>query len=130
MKILVGHAGSDSSEDALLLAKQHAIAFQGSVMVAMALRENQASQADVVDQAKIDLAKAEAMFKEFGIPCETRLLANRLMPGENIVTLAREEAVSEIIIGLRRRSKLGKLLFGENVQYVIVNAPCPVVIVK
>lgn len=130
MKILVGHAGSDSSDDALTLAKQHAKAFQGSVIVAMALRGNQASQPDVVEQAKIDLARAEDLFKASGIPCETRLLTNRIMPGEGIVALAREEAVGEIIIGLRRRSKLGKLLFGENAQYVIVNAPCPVVTVK
>ena len=38
--------------------------------------------------------------------------------------------VEEIIIGVRRRSKVGKLLFGSTAQYVILNAPCPVVSVK
>ena len=38
--------------------------------------------------------------------------------------------VDMIFIGVRRRSKVGKLLFGSTAQYVILNAPCPVVSVK
>ena len=37
---------------------------------------------------------------------------------------------NEIIIGVRRRSKVGKLLFGSNAQYIILMAQCPVVAVK
>jgi nucleotide-binding universal stress UspA family protein len=53
-----------------------------------------------------------------------------LQAGEDIVLLAEENKVDEIIIGVRRRSKVGKLLFGSTAQYVILNAPCPVVSVK
>jgi nucleotide-binding universal stress UspA family protein len=38
--------------------------------------------------------------------------------------------MEEIIIGVRRRSKVGKLLFGSTAQYVILKAPCPVVSVR
>jgi nucleotide-binding universal stress UspA family protein len=38
--------------------------------------------------------------------------------------------VDEIIIGIEKRSKVGKLLFGSNAQYIILEAPCPVVSVK
>jgi nucleotide-binding universal stress UspA family protein len=51
-------------------------------------------------------------------------------PGEDLVEFAAEHQAAEIIIGIRRRSKVGKLLFGSTAQFVILNAPCPVVTVK
>ena len=48
-------------------------------------------------------------------------------PGER---LANENGIDEVIIGVHRRSKVGKLVFGSTAQYVILNAPCPVVAVK
>jgi len=53
-----------------------------------------------------------------------------LEAGEDLVQLAEEKQIDEIIIGVRRRSKVGKLIFGSTAQYVILNAPCPVVSVK
>jgi nucleotide-binding universal stress UspA family protein len=53
-----------------------------------------------------------------------------MTPGEDLVDFAKEQAVDEIIIGIKRRSKVGKLLFGSNAQYIIIKAPCPVVTVK
>ncbi|MDX9786117.1 MAG: universal stress protein [Desulfobacterales bacterium] len=35
-----------------------------------------------------------------------------------------------IVIGIRRRSKLDKLLFGSNAQYIVIKAHCPVLCVK
>jgi len=34
------------------------------------------------------------------------------------------------VVGVRRRSKVGKLLIGSTAQHVILNAPCPVVSIK
>jgi nucleotide-binding universal stress UspA family protein len=53
-----------------------------------------------------------------------------MTPGEDLVDYAGENGIDEIIIGIKRRSKVGKLLFGSNAQYVILKAPCPVVTVK
>ena len=47
-----------------------------------------------------------------------------------LVEFADQNDIIEIVIGVRRRSKVGKLLFGSTAQYVILTAPCPVVSVK
>ncbi len=44
-------------------------------------------------------------------------------------TAAREEA-ELLVIGLRRRSPVGKLFIGSIVQEIVLNAPCPVLAVK
>jgi len=46
------------------------------------------------------------------------------------VEFAADKKVDEIIIGIEKKSKVGKLLFGSNAQYIILQSACPVVSVK
>ena len=130
MKILVGFDGSNSAKDALALAKKHAVAFNANVIVITSLTGGSVTHAVEVEHANEDLEYAKKMFDEDGIPCEAKLLIRGMTPGEDLVSFAKENAVDEIIIGIKRRSKVGKLLFGSNAQYVIIKAPCPVVTVR
>lgn len=130
MKILVGYDGSNSAKDALALAKKHATAFNAEVIVVSSLTGGSVTHAVEVEHANEDLEYAKKPFDEAGIPCTTKLLVRGMTPGEDLIDFAKENAVDEIIIGIKRRSKVGKLLFGSNAQYVIIKAPCPVVTVK
>ena len=130
MKILVGYDGSNSAKEALDLAKNHAIAFKGEVDVVTSMVKGTERERQDMDQAKRGLEYAEALFKENNIPCKTHLLIRGLSSGEDLVEFAQENNIDEIIIGVRRRSKVGKLLMGSTAQYVILNANCPVVTVK
>ena len=130
MKILVGYDGSNSAKDALALAKKHAAAFDATVTIVSSLTGGSVTHSVDVEQATENLELAKKMVDGDGIQCETKLLVRGMTPGEDIVDYAREKAIDEIIIGIKRRSKVGKLLFGSNAQYIIINAPCPVVTVK
>ena len=64
------------------------------------------------------------------IECETKLSVCTLQPGEDVVQYAKTNNVDQIVVGVKRRSKVGKFVFGSNAQYVILEAPCPVLTVK
>lgn len=51
-------------------------------------------------------------------------------PAEEIVAMAAERDVDVIVIGLRRRSPVGKLLLGSTAQRILLDADCPVLAVK
>ncbi|SDO54105.1 universal stress protein [Desulforhopalus singaporensis] len=70
------------------------------------------------------------VFDKEGIACETHLLIRGVAPGEDIVRYAKQKEVDEIIIGIKKRSKIGKMVFGSNAQYIILEAHCPVLTVK
>ncbi|MEJ2284271.1 MAG: universal stress protein [Desulfobacterales bacterium] len=53
-----------------------------------------------------------------------------MSPGEDLVQFVKDREIDELIVGVKRRSKVGKLIFGSNAQYIILMAPCPVVAVK
>jgi nucleotide-binding universal stress UspA family protein len=130
MKILVGYEGSNSAKEALRLAITHAKAFEAEVIVITSLTGGSITEEAEIGNANDHLAEAEKMFKDAGIPCETHLLVRGMQPGEDIVNFAAETKADAIIIGVKRRSKVGKLLFGSNAQYVILKAHCPVTTVK
>lgn len=56
--------------------------------------------------------------------------SSTLEPSEEIVTLATELRADLIVIGLRKRTPVGKLLMGSTAQRVLLDAPCPVLAVK
>ena len=130
MNIVVGYDGSSAAKDALSLGVKHAQAFQGSVIVIRSLMGGTDRDSDDIQVAEQDLAYADAYCRERSVPCETHLLIRGLKPGEDIVKFAKDCHADEIIMGVRRRSQVGKMLFGSNARFVIMEAACPVVTVK
>ena len=49
---------------------------------------------------------------------------------EELLRIAESTEADFIVIGLRRRSPVGKLLLGNNAQRVLLDAACPVLAVK
>jgi len=130
MKILVGYDRSNPANDALELAKDHAMAFDADVHVVTSMAGANNNQYDDMQRAELGLDYAKALLAENSIKCETHLLIRGLLPGEDLVKFAEDNQINEIIVGVRRRSKVSKLLMGSTAQHVILNAPCPVVTIR
>lgn len=130
MKILVGYEESRVADAAVKLAIKHAKAFDADVLVVTSLEQGPALKKEDIDKAENRLEKIKKPFAADDIPCEVHAAVSYQSPGEDLVSIAKENDVDEIIIGVRRRSKVGKLVFGSTAQYVILEAPCPVVSVK
>jgi nucleotide-binding universal stress UspA family protein len=130
MNIMVGYDRSNVAKEALGLAKKHAKAFGGKVYLLTSLGQSPELQLEDIQKAEHELERLQVSFKEDNIPCETHAIVSSLTAGEDLVQFAEDNEIDEIIIGVRRRSKVGKLLFGSNAQYIILQASCPVVAVK
>ncbi len=65
-----------------------------------------------------------------GIDHEMRQPSQALSPADEILAAAADVDADLVVIGLRRRSPVGKLFLGSSSQQVILEAECPVVAVK
>ena len=130
MKILVGYDGSKESEDAVQLAQKHVQAFEANLHIITSLKQGPDLKKEDIDKAESKLERLKAPFKADGLPCETQVVVSVQSTGEDLVRFVKENDIDEIIIGVRKKSKVGKLVFGSTAQYVILEAPCAVVAVK
>ena len=131
MKIMVGYDGSELSQRALAVAQKRAKACNAQLHVFTAAGDVQ-SNGDKVKNTRLQtgLKDAGMMCTACGIECQMEMSDSKLSAAEDIIRYASENDIEEIIIGLRRRSNIGKLLFSSTSREVLLSAPCPVLTVK
>ncbi len=131
MSIMVAYDGSEAAKEALALAKVHAGAFKDEIEVVRAEERSPELNYSSIHQFEQNLEnEIKSLMNGEKIPFTTTLLVSSSTPGEEIVRHLNVKNSKEIFLGIRRRSKVGKLLFGSTAQYIILNAPCPVVTTK
>lgn len=81
-------------------------------------------------QTEDQLAEITTILDESEVQYEVRELVRGNDPGDDLLAVAEERDAIMIVIGLRKRSPVGKLLLGSNSQRVLLNAVCPVLTVK
>jgi nucleotide-binding universal stress UspA family protein len=65
-----------------------------------------------------------------GVAVEIRHLVRGKEPAEDLIEAAESSHAELIVIGLRRRTPVGKLILGSNAQRILLDATCPVLAVK
>ena len=82
------------------------------------------------DEPEPDLSDVRARLDEAGVAYDIRQLVRGFEAAEDLVSVAEAQGAELIVIGLRRRTPVGKLILGSNAQRVLLDAHCPVLAVK
>ncbi|HEY9293221.1 MAG TPA: universal stress protein [Microlunatus sp.] len=77
-----------------------------------------------------DAPEVRAELDASGLSYDIHQAPDVLDPAEELIKVSEASADAMIVIGLRRRSPVGKLLLGSNAQRVLLDASCPVLAVK
>jgi nucleotide-binding universal stress UspA family protein len=132
MKVVVGYVMSDESKAALEWAIEDSRQHGSHVVVVHSIRGGgsiAAEEEEVLTYRK-ELDAIERRLTEEGIPHTVRRLVRGLSPAEDLVEVVSEEGADMIVIGLRRRTRTGKLLMGSDAMEILLQADCPVLGIK
>lgn len=128
--IVVGYVPKPEGDAALRLAAEEAQLRSSTLVVVNSHRGGRELSGDESAETDALLNEVHEQLSAAGVEHEVRQLVRGLDPAEDLVNVAKEVSAELIIIGLRRRSPVGKLILGSNAQRILLDAPCPVLAVK
>lgn len=127
MTIVVGYVPKPEGRAALRRAAEDAHSRRERLVVVSSVRD--ASSDGLADYER-ELGAVGGALAEAGIDYEVRQLVRGQDASDDLIAIAEEVGADVIVIGLRRRSPVGKLILGSNAQRILLDAPCPVLAVK
>lgn len=128
MSVVVGYVSTPEGEAALTVAVAEARSRAVPLVVILSERGHRFGTEPTELQSQAD--EVRRRLDEVGLPYDVRLTSRGRDVAEDIIAAAADEGGDLIVIGLRRRSPVGKLLLGSNAQRILLDAPCPVLAVK
>jgi nucleotide-binding universal stress UspA family protein len=131
MKFLVCYDETNEAKEALKVAQEHARVWNAKLEVVNAVIRIEPLKHSRVQKMEENLAgQVKDILGSDDPPYEVQLLLTDLTSGEQLVKFAEDLNIDLIFLGIVKKSKVGKLLFGSTAQYIILHAPCPVVTVQ
>ena len=128
--VVVGYVPKPEGEAALNRAVAEAKLRGAKLVVVNSHRGGSEFDADASTQAERDMNAVRRILDGSGVEYDVRQLVRGFEPAEDLISIAEANAAELIVIGLRRRSPVGKLILGSNAQRVLLDAHCPVLAVK
>jgi nucleotide-binding universal stress UspA family protein len=129
MAVVVGYVPTAEGRAALEQAAQEC-RLRKTRLVVINSQRGRGHDGDEAAGEDQELAGVRALLDREGLENEVRQLVAGLEPAEDLIAVAEEVSADMIVIGLRRRSPVGKLILGSNAQRILLDAPCPVLAVK
>ncbi len=130
MSIVVGYSATPEGRAALQRAGIEATRRGLDVLVVNTTRPDP-SEPEGADRAlSDDLAGLAGTMRGSGCTHRVREPSPTPEAAEDILAAAVQERSELIVIGLRRRTPVGKLMMGSHAQRILIEAPCPVLAVK
>lgn len=130
MSIVVGYVPRAEGRAALRRAAEEARLRNTRLVVINSNRGGRELDDEDAIRHERELEAVRAKLDEEGLEHEVRQLVRGLDPAEDVIAVAEEIHADIIVIGLRKRTPVGKLILGSNAQRILLEAPCPVLAVK
>lgn len=129
MAIVVGYVATREGEAAVKAAIELVRERGGSlVVVASEHSSRRSAERDAEHEDQRD--KLRARLDEAAVRYEIRVTSRNNDVADDILEIVEDVNADLVVIGLRRRSPVGKLILGSNAQRILLDAPCPVLAVK
>jgi nucleotide-binding universal stress UspA family protein len=128
MTVLVGFVPTAEGEAAFAAALEEAQRRGESLLVLNSPRGGAPVSADVAPDATVQGMTTRAAAG--GVDLVVRQTPHRGDAADEVLRVAQEIDASVIVIGLRKRSPVGKLLMGSSAQEILLDADRPVLAVK
>lgn len=130
MAIVVGYVATREGRAALKRAAEECVLRSTKLVVISSHRGGKDFDAEESARFEAELERVKEMLEQKGLEHEVRSLVRGNDPAEDLISVAEAESADFIVIGLRRRSPVGKLILGSNAQRILLDARCPVLAVK
>ena len=127
--IVVGYVDTPEGRAALRRGVEEAKLRNSRLVVVNSSKEGPQSTSEAIAADDV-LESARAELTGLGIKYDVRGLVRGLEVSEDVVDVAKAEQADLLVIGLRRRSPVGKLILGSNSQRILLDADCAVLAVK
>jgi len=130
VSIVVGYVATKEGRAALRAAAAEARLRNARLVVINSNRGGKDLDREEQARYEQELEIVRKTLDDEGVEHEVRQLVRGVEPAEDLVKVAQETSAELIVIGLRRRTPVGKLILGSNAQRILLEAPCPVLAVK
>jgi len=128
--IVVGYVESPEGKAALDRAVTEAQHRSAKLIVINSQKGGRSLSPEHAVEVDDEMNALHSRLHEIGVEHEVRQLVRGSDPAEDLIAVAEEVDADLIVIGLRRRTPVGKLILGSNSQQVLLDAHCPVLAVK
>jgi len=126
--IVVGFTPTAAGRAALLAAAGAARKEDQPLVVVNSSRGDALSDPGFAQEA--DLEWARATLEEAGVSFDIRQSVRGREASDEVLAVLEEVDAELCVIGIRRRTAVGKMLMGSNAHRILMDAPCPVLAVK
>jgi nucleotide-binding universal stress UspA family protein len=126
--IVVGYTPTPAGRAALSTATTEARKSERPLVVANTSRSDALDDPAFAQPADLDWVRAT--LEEAGVTLTIRQEVRGREAADELIDVLEEVGAELCVIGIRRRSAVGKMVLGSNAHRILMDSPCPVLTVR